>query len=515
MAVKQFEILDCTLRDGGYYTDWDFKSELLDKYFAEINHLPVDIIEIGYRSTPQQKYFGKYFYLPDFILRELEKKKISKEVAIMFNEKNTRPEHLDKLLYGLKPVVSIIRLAVDPKNFERAIILAHEIKNRGFDVTFNLMYMSKYSKDTAFISKLSAVDELVRYLNLVDSYGGMLPNEVTEMVVRVQNETKALLGFHGHNNMELAFANTLAAMDAGCKIVDSTLTGMGRGAGNLKTELLLTHLASRGVVEFDFNALSALVEEWSDLQNNYRWGTSLPYMVSGANSLPQKDVMEWVTQRWYSFNSIIRALHNQKAGEEDNIKLPVFKSEKSYKNVIVIGGGPSAVEHAEAVKQFIQKLDDVCIVHASSKNAKSYEDVYCKQYYCLVGNEGHRLEQVFNGLNHFHGECILPPYPRKMGTYIPNVLKNNSFELEKVDFTDKYQDAHTSLALQTVIDLQAESVYLVGYDGYDKSEITSKEQALISENEYLFEKMKKYNFQFNIILKTKYSLDVDSIYSKV
>lgn len=515
MENKDLEILDCTLRDGGYYTNWDFNDGLVERYLMYMDQLPVDILEIGYRSMPEKDYKGKYYYLPNFVLEKIKKLNISKEIAIMFNEKSVRPEHLDDLLPGLKPVVSIIRLAVDPKNFERAVALAKAIKEKGFDVTFNMMYMSKYYKDQAFLEKLSQADGIVRYLNLVDSYGGMLPDQVKELVEVVKSNSNVTLGYHGHNNLELGLANSLVAVEAGCGIVDGTITGMGRGAGNLKTELLLTHLVSQGVVDFDFNALSALVEEFEEMQKHYGWGTNLPYMVSGANSLPQKDVMEWVTQRWYSFNSIIRALHNQKAGEVDNIKLLVFKPEKHYKNVIIVGGGPSAVEHAEAVKQFIHKLDDVCIVHASSKNAKSYENIDCKQYYCLVGNEGHRLEKVFNDLNAFHGECILPPYPRKMGTYIPEVLRNESYELEKVDFTDKYQDAHTSLAIQTVIDLQAESVYLVGYDGYDKSEITSKEQPLIAENEYLFDKVSKYKFRFISLLKTNYSLEVDSIYAKV
>jgi 4-hydroxy 2-oxovalerate aldolase len=345
----------------------------------------------------------------------------------------------------------------------------------------------------------------------VDSYGGLLPSQVKEVVEVVKSKCDVTIGYHGHNNLELAFANTLAALDAGCEIVDGTITGMGRGAGNLKTELLLTHLASNGIIDFDFNALSGLVEEWGEMQKNHEWGTNLPYMVSGANSLPQKDVMEWVTQRWYSFNSIIRALHNQKSGEEDNVKLPVFKPKKTFKNVIIIGGGPSAVKHAEAVKQFIKKLDDVCIIHASSKNAKSYEDVHCKQYYCLVGNEGHRLEKVFNDLNHFHGECILPPYPRKMGTYIPEILRDNSFELGEVNFTDKYKDAHTSLALQTAINLRSKTIYLVGYDGYKKEQIDQKEQNLFKENEYVFEKIKNNCILYSVT-PSEYDIDVLSIY---
>ena len=512
MKNKTIEILDCTLRDGGYYTNWDFSNQLVEKYMVAMQSLPVDILEIGYRSTPQKDYLGKYFYFPDFAIDHINNMNQNKRLALMFNEKITLPKDLDKMLNGLENKISIIRLAVNPANFERALVLGEAIRKRGFNITFNLMYMSKYYQDKSFLSKLNQLNGLVEYLNVVDSFGGMLPKQVKELVENVKASCTEKVGFHGHDNMELAFANTLAAIDAGCNIVDGTIMGMGRGAGNLKTELLLTYMASNGIVDFDFNVLSGIIEDWTPIHEKYEWGTNLPYMVSGANSLPQSDVMEWVTQRFYSFNSIIRALNNQKRGEQDNIRLPVFKPAESFNNVVVIGGGPNAVLHADAIKAFIAKLDNVCVVHASSKNAKSYEDVECKQLYCLVGNEGHRLESVFNDFKSFKGKCILPSFPRKMGTYLPDVIKNMSFELAEVNFTDKYKDAHTTLAMQSALDLNAKNIYIAGYDGYDSQFITAKERSLISENEYIFQKATERVNLFSIT-STHYSIKTESVYS--
>lgn len=515
MRAHKINLLDCTLRDGGYYTNWDFKDNIVENYISAMQDLPVDLLEIGYRSIPKKEYFGKYFYYPDFVINKIHKlNRNNKRLALMFNEKDTLPEHLDKLLSGLDGKISLIRLAVDPTKFERALKLGEAIKKRGFNITFNLMYMSKYYQDKSFLAKLKELNGLVEYQIAVDSYGGMLPQQVKELVENMKSNCDEKVGFHGHNNLELAFANTLSAIDAGCDVVDGTIMGMGRGAGNLKTELLLTHFASKGILDFDFNILSKLIELWTPLHKEHEWGTNLPYMVSGANSLPQKDVMEWVTQRFYSFNSIIRALNNQKVGEQDNIRLPIFKPTQYYKNIVVIGGGPNAINHADAIKSFIDKLEDVCIIHASSKNAKSYEEIVCKQFFCLVGNEGHRLESVFNDLKSLTGQCILPPYPRKMGTYLPEVIKEKSFELAEVNFTDQFMDAHTSLALQTALDLKAESIYIAGYDGYDSQTISAKERSLIAENEYIFQKaMNKANLVS--ITSTHYSLKTESVYSLI
>lgn len=514
MPGKQIEILDCTIRDGGYYTAWDFDKDLVDKYLSAMQNLPVDIVEVGYRSTPQDEYLGKYFYLPDFALQEISRKISGKRLSIMLNEKSLRTEHIAKILNGLKPHISLIRLAIDPQNFDRAIVLAHAIKKVGFQVAFNLMYMSKYAQNDIFLKSLSKLNGLADYVNLVDSYGGMLPMEVKELIEEVKVYCQEKIGFHGHNNLELAFANALAAMDAGCDIVDATLMGMGRGAGNLKTELLLTHLVSKEKVNFDFNVLAGLLETWAPIHEKHQWGTNLPYMVSGANSLPQKDVMEWVTQRFYSFNSIIRALHNQKTGEADNMRLPLFKPGEYFENIIIIGGGPGAKTHSDAVIRFLDTLENTCIVHASSKNAKNYENVKVPQFFCLVGSEGRRMEAVFEDLENFKGQCVLPPYPRKMGTYIPEKVRNSSYELREVSFTDKYKDAHTALAIQTALDLKAKNIYLAGYDGYSNEMISPKEQALINENEYTFDLAYKH-VRILSVLNTKYSIKVESVYSKI
>ena len=120
-----------------------------------------------------------------------------------------------------------------------------------------------------------------------------------------------------------------------------------------KTPTILT--IAKNKIEIDFNALSEIVNDFEILQQNYKWGTNLPYMVSGANSLPQKEVMEWVTNRFYSINSIVRALENQSKGVLDNLKLPLVESGKKFESAIIIGGGPNSQLHANAVKEFIKK----------------------------------------------------------------------------------------------------------------------------------------------------------------
>lgn len=510
------KILDCTLRDGGYYTNWDFDKPLVDQYMESMNQLPVDYLEVGYRSIPLNEYLGKYFYGPVYELEDL-KRKSKKKLVIILNEKDIRVNHLNDLLLPIKGLVDMVRIALDPQNLGRAILLAEGIKKLGFEVGFNVMYMSKWKQYGEFIKELKNVNGVADYFYMVDSYGGVYPSDVKDTIELVKANTDCKIGFHGHNNLELALINSLTAIEHGADIIDATVCGMGRGAGNLKTELLLTVLNSNVGLPVNFNALGDLVNLFDGLLRKYEWGTNLPYMISGSNSLPQKDVMDWVTTRFYSFNSIIRALQNQKEHLEDNERLPVFESTAPANEVLIIGGGKNAIEHAPGLVEFIKSRKDLIVIHASSKNAYAYKDLPVKQIFCLVGNEGHRMEKVFKDLGEFDGICVLPPYPRKMGTYVPDIVRNKSFELAKVDFTPKYKDSHTALALQTALYLGAKQIYLAGYDGYQDFPIAQKERDLTSENELLFE-LFNTNFDGELVSLTpsRYkSLTLDSLYAKI
>lgn len=480
------KLLDCTLRDGGYYTNWDFDRPVVDTYIEALNDLPVDYLEVGYRSLPQEDYSGEYFYTPTPVLERLREQS-EKQLGVLVDEKNLPPEKAEDLLEPCKGLVDLVRIAVKPRFFERALRLGKAVKRLGLSVSFNVMYMSEWENTEGLFNLMPQVNGLVDYLYLVDSYGSVFPQDVSRTIERLRALTDVPLGFHGHNNMQMALANTLQAIEQDIDIVDATVTGMGRGAGNLRTELLLTVLNAKGKVDFDFNALSKAVEPFRELQEKHGWGTNLPYMVSGANSIPQAQVMEWVTKRYYSFNSIIRELDNRSRGRKDNRRLPTldFGEEKSYQGALIVGGGPNAVRHADAVQHFLEARSDIAIVHASSKNALSFQEADNDQYFCLVGNEGHRMEEVFNS-QPVEGRCILPPFPRKMGTYIPSALEDQAYELDRVSFTDEYTDSHTSLALQTVLELGVDEVFLTGYDGYAESEMGKKERGLFNENETLF-----------------------------
>ena len=508
-----YKILDCTLRDGGYYTNWDFDNEIVESYIEAMNILPIDYIEIGYRNKPSKGYMGEYGYSPISVLSKL-RNKCHKKIGIMLNEKSTQPEDLDNLLSPVSHLIDFVRIAVDPKNFKRAILLAKEIKKKGVMVGFNVMYMSKWGEYEDFIKNLNMVNGVVDIFCMVDSFGGIMPDEVRSLTRKVKSELTCMIGFHGHNNLQMGLINTLAALEEGCDIVDATILGMGRGAGNLNMELLLSFL-NRDGVNVNFNALSNVVSAFQPLLEKHKWGTTLPYMISGANSIPQKEVMEWVCNRAYSLDSIVRALDNKKNNVEDNARFPIWKPD-TVEEVLIIGGGPSVLEHKNAIREFLINNSNTTLIFATARHASLFEDLKNKKVYCLVGSEGRRLERVISH-DKFNDVVVLPPYPRKLGTEVPIFAHNNAFELEDVTFTNRYYDSCTTACLMAALEIKADRTFIVGYDGYRGQVLSEKEMGLTTENRILFEAYSNFvNKPLISLTPTLYKgLQMQSIYQYI
>jgi 4-hydroxy 2-oxovalerate aldolase len=514
MTKKKIKLLDCTLRDGGYYTNWDFDKSLVKTYCKSMESLPIDYVEIGYRSIPLEGYLGEYYYCPDFVMKELKEMMPSKKLVIILNEKDIRVSHVPELLEPCQGYISMVRIAIDPANFERAIELAKAIKVMGFEVAFNVMYMSKWKADNSFLDLLEGLDNTIDYFYMVDSFGGVFQEDVKEIISLVRSKTNVKLGFHGHNNLEMALANTITAMSEGCEIVDATITGMGRGAGNLRTELLLTYLNSKGYEGITFGDLSETVALFEDMKKDYGWGTNLPYMFSGAYSLPQKQVMEWVGMNRYPIASIVNALHNKKSSIDDNLSLPNLENDFNNKDVLIVGGGNSIRENKQALRVFLKQNKDLKVIHTGLKYISNFKKVENDQYYALVGFEGDKLLGSVEGVDLSNKKFVYPPHPRKMGTLIPKKTMALSYELPSIDFTKASDDSPLAIAIQLAINLEVDNVYFIGFDGYDTN-INKSQFKLVQENQNVFlDFLKIENIEVRSLTPSKYQkLKHSSIYS--
>jgi len=282
-------ILDCTLRDGGYYTNWNFETKMVKDLITALDLSKVDVIELGYKSPIKG---GKYRKCNDrFIWEVLDHKlPVHSKLAFMIDAKDFVKN--DKIEYSLIDDVihnsenspfSICRLAIKHSEIKHAYTIGEYIKEKGYGLIVNLMGISLLNDEqiTDF-SIFSEIEPLALYF--ADSYGSLIPSRTKELV-SIFKEFNTEVGIHTHDNLGLAFANCISAMESGANWIDGTLLGMGRGVGNVKTEQLITY-NEHTLGEYTVSPIHNVIKNWmTPLMEQYKWGFTHNYMVSGLKHI--------------------------------------------------------------------------------------------------------------------------------------------------------------------------------------------------------------------------------------
>ena len=367
------QILDCTFRDGGYYTDWNFSNEVLNKYLNAVSKLPISIVELGYISNKRDQN-GPFFHLDKTLLSKTKSKlRNNQKVFAMINFKEiSNSNDLYKLLANKQKYLDGVRFAINPKDVVKflKIILPVKKKIKGLSFNVNLMYASKwYNKKNFIINILSKLKNKVDTIAFVDSYGALTPKETYELFEEIykHKNSKFKIGCHFHNNCGLALANSIIAKNYNCDVIDTTFRGMGRGAGNAETELLLAidNLTRKKIDGFE---LTDLLDDLEEMKNNLKWGSSFPYAFAARNGFSQSLIMDLIQKRRLdpgtAINVIAKSLQVKKVKFENLKTFSRFKKSKS--TPILIGGGPSFKNYGE---YFFDKIDKNIFIILSGSRA--------------------------------------------------------------------------------------------------------------------------------------------------
>ncbi len=522
MSNPAFTVLDCTFRDGGYYTNWDFAPSLVQKYLTTIASLDVSAVEIGYVGPTLPGYYGRFYYCDEGLLeRARAALRPDQTLAVMMNAKDCDPAAAARYLAPAGRQVGLVRLAVNPEALAQGIELARAAADCGYPVCINVMYLSKYWNDVSVLEPLAKAAEFVTGVALVDSYGACFPEEVGAAM----REATALLpqpvGFHGHDNLGLAFSNALAALAAGAASVDATLLGMGRGAGNLRTEIILGYKALRCGSDFDVANLADILDDFEAMKQEFGWGNSLPYILSGFAGLPQKDVMDWLGKKRYSSWSIVRALQQQKTSSFDFRSFPKFAAASagaSSPACVVIGGGPSVLEHRDALARWLVR-DGVTVIHSSMRHVETLKDVAVPQYVCLAGHELEKARKAYGtdvgALPNVAGFVIMPA-PRFEGVVPAEGTGKPVMEVAPIGAPEAslgpVKDVSPlALALGAALAVEPATIHLAGFDGYANA--TDAQQEMAREVQTLLDGLRAGSkARVASLTPTRYDVPLSSVY---
>lgn len=276
------KVLDCTIRDGGLLNNHRFEKNFVRKLFEAVSSAGVDYIELGYRNSitqfPPDEY-GPFKHCNDNELRDITNGVVSRaRVAVMMDVgrcdiKEIKPVH--------ESPIDMIRVATYIEDVAKAVEMSCDLAVKGYEVSLNLMAISRdRGPELDRALERIRIESAAQVVYIVDSFGALRPGATAELVGRFRSGLPGkIIGFHGHNNQQLALANSLEAIRYGATFVDGTVFGMGRAAGNCPLELLLGHMEQG---DYDLDPLVDLIEkEVIPLRESMAWGYSLPYALTG------------------------------------------------------------------------------------------------------------------------------------------------------------------------------------------------------------------------------------------
>ena len=284
LSVREdIKVFDCTIRDGGLVNDFHFTDEFVKAHYETCVAAGVDYMEIGKNNSPtimSEEEFGPWnFCKEEDIRRIVGNNDTNMKIAVMSDIGRTVSS---ELLPKNESVVDMIRIATYIHQIPAAIKLIEEAHAKGYETTVNIMAISK-SFDDELDEVLEAVSKSsVDVIYIADSFGSFYPeqiNKLTEKYLKVAKATNKKVGIHTHNNLQMAYANTIEAMMYGTSYLDVTISGLGRGAGNCPMELLIGFLKNP---KYRLMPVLKFIEEYIvPLEKELDWGYSIPYMLTG------------------------------------------------------------------------------------------------------------------------------------------------------------------------------------------------------------------------------------------
>lgn len=289
--TRRIELVDVTLRDGGIVVDFDYGLERMQKIKETLEASGVEYIETGYINEKKGSPVGRTCFDNEISIEKSflctgKKSGITYFAMIDYGTFDVNKLH-ERSLHGIDG----IRLAFHKENWRDSIAVGKIILSKGYDLYIQPMVSMRYSDDEfrQLIQTCNAELAEAKGFYVVDSFGQM-DNEALLHKLEIADQcvsSQMKIGFHAHNNRQMAYSNALSFVDFNARhdmMLDSSIMGMGKGAGNLCTELIEETLINEGK-EYNTSVLyEAISEYFAEQQTKTPWGYSLDYYLSSLYS---------------------------------------------------------------------------------------------------------------------------------------------------------------------------------------------------------------------------------------
>lgn len=472
--MKKIRILDCTLRDGGYINNWKFGYENIKDTVRRLIQAGIDIIEAGYLSSKGDFSADESQYSSvDAIKRILPADRKNTLIAVMINCGDYDAELLPQY-DGTGP--DCIRVCFHKSQALQAVELCRKIKEKGYKVYFQPMVALSYS-DAEYLGLIGMANKFrPDGFYIVDSHGSMKQKDVARFFYLIENnlDKEIAVGFHSHNNLQLSYSNAqyLTALHTDHNlIIDSSIMGMGRGAGNLNTELFVEYLNETAGADYSTEPILCSIDNTiAPIYMTTAWGYSLSGYLSAKYRCHQNYARFLNNKNTLTFegmNAIFSKIEPEKRDNYDREyidklytahmsaggeKTPEADLSRLFegRNVVIIAPGRTTSVESERQKVFDKVKDTDAIVISVNHCPEWIKCDYVfvsniRRYEKLSGIETDKLI-ITSNINAQAGYTV---------GYEPLLCS-----IEAV------RDNVTLMLIALLIRSGASSVYLAGVDGY-------------------------------------------------
>lgn len=486
-------LVDCTLRDGGYYNDWDFSEEIINSYLLAMKAAKVDVVELGFRLLKNNGFKGPCAFSSDNFLNTLSIPN-GLTVAVMINGCDLLTEiELEESLKRLFPnsandsAVKLVRIACHIHEFQGAIPAARWLSEHGYQTCFNLMQVADRSFDEISSIARMAKNSCMSVLYFADSLGQMTPADVDRIVGWIRTEWDGPIGIHTHDNLGLALANTLQAYSSGVTWLDATVAGMGRGPGNARMEELV--IEAENIRNHSVNIvplLKILRQFFLPMKEKFKWGTNPYYYLSAKFGIHPTYIQQMLLDDRYDEDDILVVIDYLRKEGGKSFKPSNLNCAKNYytssdcgtwvsenvlqdRDVLIIGSGPGINYHRSALEAFIRSQKPVVI----ALNTKSGISEGLIDYRAAC----HPVRLMADIEKHMKlGQPLIAPV-----SMMPEKLRLALHGKELLDFgislsPDNFEFSQTSCKSPSLLVLayalgvagsgKAQRIFLAGFDGY-------------------------------------------------
>ena len=385
--MSEIKLLDCTLRDGGYVNDWEFGHDNLVSIFERLVSSKVNIIEVGFLDD-RRPFDMNRSIMPDTDCVNKIYGDIGKEESMVVGMIDYGTCSIDHLSKCENSYLDGIRVIFKKHIRNEAIAFCKQVKDLGYKVFTQAVSITSYS-DEEFLDLIRLVNELEPYaLSVVDTYGLLHQNHLMHYIELMDYNLKPTIGmgYHSHNNFQLGYANCIEVM--GYKtdrmvLVDGTLYGMGKSAGNTPLELLAMYLNNNYKCHYDVSQmLEAIDSNVMNIYSQHPWGYNMFFYVSASNDCHPsyvKYLMDKHTLSIKSINEILEKLQGEKkllydksyierlytdyqnGNLQDDVTLANLRTLFSNRPILVLGPGKNFSLEQDHISKYIEEYHPITV----------------------------------------------------------------------------------------------------------------------------------------------------------